>query len=83
MDVRLNAASPPLRQIRAAHRASERDESTPLRGRKQVADPSCQEKPRAASTRMVTVPQTDTGRWGENPKALVRTLVQELGKLAP
>ena len=31
----------------------------------------------------VTVPQTDTGRWGENPKALVRTLVQELGKLAP
>jgi hypothetical protein len=30
-----------------------------------------------------TVPQTDTGRWGENPKAHVRMLVQELGKLAP
>ena len=35
--------------------------------------PGCQEKPlRSAS---VTVPQTDTGRRGENPKALVRTLV--------
>ena len=34
-------------------------------------------------TARVTVPQTDTGRWGENPKALVRTLVQELGKLPP
>jgi hypothetical protein len=31
----------------------------------------------------VTVPQTDTGRRGENPKALERTLVQELGKLTP
>jgi hypothetical protein len=31
----------------------------------------------------VTVPQTDTGRRGENPQALVRMLVQELGKLTP
>jgi hypothetical protein len=31
----------------------------------------------------VTVPQTDTGRKGENPKVLVRTLVQELGKIYP
>ena len=30
-----------------------------------------------------TVPQTNTGRWGEYPKALERTLVKELGKLAP
>ena len=29
------------------------------------------------------VPQTDSGRWGENPKVLVRTLVQELGKMYP
>ena len=29
----------------------------------------------------VSVPQTDTGRRGEYPKALVRTLVKELGKL--
>jgi hypothetical protein len=31
----------------------------------------------------VHVPQPDTGRRGENPKALERTLVKELGKLAP
>ena len=31
----------------------------------------------------VPVPQTDTGRLGENPKARERTLVKELGKLAP
>ena len=30
-----------------------------------------------------TVPQTDTGGRGENPKALERTLVKELGQLAP
>ncbi len=30
-----------------------------------------------------TVPQTDTGGQGENPKALERTRVKELGKLAP
>ena len=27
--------------------------------------------------------KTDTGRWGENPKALERTLVKELGKMTP
>ena len=31
----------------------------------------------------VTVPQTDTGGQGENPKALERTVVKELGKLTP
>ncbi len=30
-----------------------------------------------------TVPQTDTGRQVENTKALERTRVKELGKLAP
>ena len=35
--------------------------------------PGCQEKPLRSA--LVTVPQTDTGRRGENPKALVRTLV--------
>jgi hypothetical protein len=29
------------------------------------------------------VPETDTGRLGENPKARERTLVKELGKLTP
>ena len=43
--------------------------------------PYCQEKPLGSQT--VPVPQTDTGRQGENPKARERTLVKELGKLAP
>ena len=32
---------------------------------------------------LVTVPQSDTGRQGEHPKAFERTPVKELGKLAP
>ena len=32
---------------------------------------------------MVSVPQTATGGRGENPKALERTLLKELGKLTP
>ena len=32
---------------------------------------------------LVTVPQTDTGRQVEYTKALERTLVKELGKIAP
>ena len=41
--------------------------------------------PRKAAGRVyrLTVPQTDTGRQGEYPKALERTLVKELGKLTP
>ncbi len=44
--------------------------------------PCFQEKP--LSFRYVqTVPQTDTGGRGENPKALERTRVKELGKMVP
>ena len=32
---------------------------------------------------MVSVPQTDTGWQGENPKAFERTLAKELGKMTP
>ena len=41
--------------------------------------------PRKSSKRdsSPTVPQTDTGRWGEYPKVLERTVVKELGKLPP
>src|ERR1051326_3756457 len=35
------------------------------------------------STARVTVPQTDTGGRGEDPKALERTLLKELGKMTP
>ena len=41
--------------------------------------------PRKSSKHQVpkTVPETDTGGQGENPKAFERTLVKELGKIAP
>ena len=41
--------------------------------------------PRKASKRVLLapVPQTDTGRRGENPKVLERTAVKELGKMTP
>ena len=29
------------------------------------------------------VPQTDTGGWGENPKAGGRSIVKEFGKMTP
>jgi hypothetical protein len=41
----------------------------------------CQEKPLARGE--VPVPQTDTGRQGEHPKTLGKTLVKELGKMTP
>jgi len=40
------------------------------------------EKSFAASIK-ATVPETDTGRRGAYPKALVRTLQKELGKITP
>jgi hypothetical protein len=45
------------------------------------ARPLGQEKPLASQ--QLTVPETDTGGQGENPKARERTLVKELGKLTP
>ena len=38
---------------------------------------------KAAKSGKVPVPQTDTGRRGENPKTNGRTLVKELGKMTP
>jgi hypothetical protein len=45
----------------------------------EVPDPMLPRK--ASSEFQVTVPQTDTGGRGENPKARERTLVKELGKI--
>ena len=42
--------------------------------------------PRKAAVELIaiaTVPQTDTGGRGEDPKALERTLLKELGKMTP
>ncbi len=44
--------------------------------------PSFQEKSLSFRSQL-TVPQTDTGGLDENSKALERTLVKELGKIAP
>ena len=44
--------------------------------------PCFQEKPLSVD-RIQTVPQTDTGSRVENTKALERTQVKELGKIAP
>ena len=41
----------------------------------------CREKPLRRTKG--TVPQTDTGRRGEYPKALVRTVGKELGNITP
>ena len=50
--------------------------------RPEVRDPMLPRKsPRGASE--VSVPQTDSGGRGENPKALERTLVKELCNLLP
>ena len=43
--------------------------------------PRCQEKP--LGRHGVPVPQTDTGRRGENPQVRGRTLAKELGKMHP
>ena len=44
--------------------------------------PYFQEKPLSFRLNS-SVPQTDTGGWDENSKALERTLVKELGKMVP
>ncbi len=38
---------------------------------------------KAAIDYTVPVPKTDTGGWGEDPKAGGRSIVKELGKMAP
>ena len=48
----------------------------------EVVKPNCREKPLNVDFK-VSVPQTDTGRRVEYTKANGRTLVKELGNLAP
>ena len=71
---------PSFRQIRTTLRLNIRTKVRTL-GSGTVADPSCQENSRSSIHIPLAVPQTDTGRWDENSKVLVRTLVQELGKM--
>ncbi len=48
-----------------------------------LGDPLLPRKAPVELTANVTVPQTDTGGRGEDPKALERTLLKELGKMTP
>ena len=48
-----------------------------------MIDPILPRKVAGSCDVMVTVPQTDSGGWVENTKALERTRVKELGKLTP
>ena len=50
---------------------------------RKLDDPQLPRKAPVESTSVVTVPQTDTGGRGEDPKALERTLLKELGKMTP
>ena len=49
----------------------------------QLGDRPLPRKASVESTARATVPQTDTGGRGEDPKALERTLPKELGKMTP
>ena len=49
----------------------------------EVIDPTLPRKAADYVDLLVTVPQTNSGRWVENTKALERTRVKELGKLIP
>ena len=48
-----------------------------------LRNPRLPRKAPAERTTVGTVPETDTGGRGENPKALERTLLKELGKMTP
>ena len=48
-----------------------------------MIDPTLPRKAAYCVEVLETVPQTDSGGWVENTKALERTQVKELGKLTP
>ena len=52
-------------------------------GRKNPPKPMGNWPRKAANKYSVPVPETDTGGRGENPKADERSVVKELGKMAP
>ena len=70
-----------------AEQGEERKNRPPTRGRdaerKKVAKHAERVPRKAAIVYHVPVPKTDTGGWGENPKAGGRSIVKELGKMAP
>ncbi len=77
MDERVQAVRRSDRQIRPATSSCDGE------GNKvpKLLSSHCQENPLVRKE--VPVPQTDTGRRGEDPKVSGRTLVKELGKMTP
>ena len=69
----------------AAGEARARERRTPWRDgdRKRVGKPARRVPRKAAMACTAPVPQTDTGGWGEDPKAGGRSVVKELGKMTP
>ena len=51
--------------------------------RREVAKRAGQASRKAAMAHKAPVPETDAGGWGEDPKADGRSIVKELGKMAP
>ncbi len=49
----------------------------------ELSNPKLPRKAPAEVIAMVTVPQTDSGGWDEDSKALERSLSKELGKILP
>ena len=49
----------------------------------ELSNPMLPRKAPVELTAVVTVPQTNTGGRGEDPKAIERTLLKELGKMTP
>ena len=74
---------------RLVRRPSATNGESTLRGDEESAcahkldDSQLPRKAPVESTAVVTVPQTDTGGRGEDPKALERTHPKELGKMTP
>ena len=79
MEDRVQAGREYGREIR--HTQSPRSDGEEVEIPKKLLIPDCQEKLLARPK--APVPQTDTGRQGENPKVRGRTLVKELGKMSP
>ena len=69
----------------AAGEARARERRTPWRDgdRKRVGKHKESMPGKAAMALYVPVPETDTGGQGENPQADGRSIVKELGKMAP
>ena len=76
----------PVQAARRVHRQIRAPQTLSCDGEGKLKYPKvlcshCREKPLAS--RRVPVPETDTGRREEDSKARGRTLVKELGKMAP